>query len=281
MVNVFREFKNIGDIDYVVSWFFRAAEYLQGTRIQVGFVSTNSITQGEQVPLVWGLLFDRFRIKINFAHRTFPWESEARGKAHVHVVIIGFGAFETSAKRIYDYEAEQVTVVSATNISPYLTPGPDLFVTKRSKPICVVPEMRCGNKPTDDGNFLLTDKERWELLKEEPGAAKYLRRFTGSEEFINGKMRWCLWLRNATPMQLREMPSVLARVQRVKEFREKSSAEPTKKAAKTPTLFFYTSQPTAEFIAIPEVSSETRQYIPIGFLTPKIIVSNKIYIVPS
>jgi hypothetical protein len=281
MVQVFSNFKNIGDIDYVVSWFYRAAEYIQGTRIQVGLVATNSITQGEQVPLVWGLLFDRFKIKIHFAHRTFAWESEARGKAHVHVVIIGFGAFDTPNKRIYDYESEKATVVPASNISPYLTPGPDLFVTKRSKPLCDLPEMRCGNKPTDDGNLILTDQEKAELIKAEPGAAKFLRRFTGSEEFINGNMRWCLWLVNVSPAELRDLPKVMERVQRVKEFREKSTAEPTKKAAKTPALFFYISQPTAKFIAIPEVSSETRQYIPIGFLSPQIVVSNKIYVVPS
>jgi hypothetical protein len=281
MVHLFREFKNIGDIDYVVSWFYRAAEYIQGTRIKVGLVATNSITQGEQVPLVWGLLFDRFKIKIHFAHRTFAWESEARGKAHVHVVIIGFGAFDAANKRIYDYETEQVTVVTAQNISPYLTPGPELFVTKRSKPLCDLPEMRCGNKPTDDGNFILTDQEKAEFVEAEPDAAKFLRRFTGSEEFINGNMRWCLWLVDASPADLRSLPKVMERVERVKEFREKSTAEPTRKAAKRPALFFYLSQPTAKFIAIPEVSSEMRHYIPIGFLPPQIIVSNKIYVVPS
>jgi len=281
MVHVFQDFKNIGDIDYVVSWFYRAAGYIQGTRIEVGFVSTNSITQGEQAPLVWGLLFDRFKMKIHFAHRTFAWESEARGKAHVHVVIIGFGAFDVESKRIFDYETDPVTVIAANNISPYLTPGSDVFVTKRSKPLCNVPEMLCGNKPTDDGNFIMNDAEKAELLKTEPGASKFLRRFTGSEEFINGNMRWCLWLVDANPAELRELPKVMERVQRVKDFREKSTADPTRKSAKTPTLFFYISQPGEKFIAIPEVSSETRRYIPIGFLSSQIIVSNKIYLVPS
>jgi hypothetical protein len=281
MVQVFREFKNIGDIDYVVSWFYRAAEYIQGTQIKVGLVATNSITQGEQVPLVWGLLFDRFKIKIHFAHRSFAWVSEARGKAHVHVVIIGFGAFDVTGKHIYDYETEKATVVNASNISPYLTPGSDSFVTKQSKPICDVPEMRCGNKPTDDGNLILTDEEKAAFLRDEPGAKKFLYRFTGSEEFINGNMRWCLWLKDATPDELRSMPKVMERIERVKEFRLKSTAEPTRKAAKTPTLFFFISQPETNFIAIPEVSSERRQYIPIGFLPPKIIVSNKIYLIPT
>jgi hypothetical protein len=281
MVQVFREFKNIGDIDYVVSWFYRAAEYIQGTQIKVGLVATNSITQGEQVPLVWGLLFDRFKIKIHFAHRTFAWVSEARGKAHVHVVIIGFGAFDVTGKQIYDYETEKATVVSASNISPYLTPGSDSFVTKQSKPICDVPEMRCGNKPTDDGNLILTDEEKAAFLKDEPGAKKFLHRFTGSEEFINGNMRWCLWLKDATPDELRSMPKVMERIERVKEFRLKSTAEPTRKAAKTPALFFYISQPTSEYILIPEVSSERRQYIPIGFMPKSIISANTNFVISS
>src|ERR1017187_4207341 len=147
MAQVFREFKNIGDIDYVVSWFYRAAEYIQGTQIKVGLVATNSITQGEQVPLVWGLLFVRFKIKIHFAHRTFAWQSEARGKAHVHVVIIGFGAFDTTNKRIYDYETEKVTVVPANNISPYLIEGRDAALDNRENPICDVPGIQFGNMP--------------------------------------------------------------------------------------------------------------------------------------
>ena len=281
MVHVFRDFKNTGDIDFVVCWFYRAAEYIQGTQIKVGLVSTNSITQGEQVPLVWGLLFARFKVKIHFAHRTFPWISEARGKAHVHVVIIGFGAFDVATKRLYDYEAEQVTVVTAPNISPYLTPGPDLFVTKRSNPLCDVPDMRCGNKPTDDGNFILTDEEKAAFVKDEPAAKKFLRRFTGAEEFINGNMRWCLWLKDVSPDEIRSMPKVLERVQKVKEFREKSTAEPTNKAAKTPTLFFYISQPATEYILIPEVSSERRQYIPIGFVSKDVISANTNFLICS
>jgi hypothetical protein len=281
MVHVFGNFKNIGDIDYVVSWFYRAAEYIQGTQIKVGLVATNSITQGEQVPLVWGLLFDRFKVKIHFAHRTFSWESEARGKAHVHVVIIGFAAFDTVNKRIYDYETEKATVTNASNISPYLTPGSDSFVTKQSKPICDVPEMRCGNKPTDDGNFILTDDEKMAFLKEEPGAKFFLYRFTGSEEFINGNMRWCLWLKDATPDELRSFPKVMERIERVREFRLRSTAEPTRKAAKTPALFFYISQPTSEYILIPEVSSERRQYIPIGFMPKNVISANTNFLIPS
>lgn len=281
LVHVFRDFKNTGDIDYVTAWFYRAAEYIQGTQLKVGFVATNSITQGEQVPVIWGLLFGRFKIKIHFAHRPFQWMSEARGKAHVHVVIIGFGAFDTTGKRIYDYEGDKVSVTTAPNISPYLTPGSDAFVTKRTKPLTDVPEMRCGNKPTDDGNLILTDEERSELLKDEPDAAKYLRRFTGSEEFINGNMRWCLWLADATPAQLDALPLVMERVRKVREFRLKSTAVPTQKAARTPMLFFYISQPTTKYILIPEVSSERREYIPIAFMPSSVISANTNFLIPS
>lgn len=283
LINVYHDFKNVGDVDYVTAWYYRAAEYIQGTKIRVGFVATNSITQGEQVPLVWGLLFDRFHIKIHFAHRTFKWESEARGKAHVHVVIIGFAAFNISAKNIYDYDAdpENPIVTTVSNISPYLTPGPDLVITKRSKPFGQVPEMRCGNKPSDGGNLILTDEERVQLLKEEPGAAKYLRRYTGSEEFINGKMRWCLWLKDVSPTELRGLPKVLERVERVKAFRSASTAEPTRRAAQMPTLFFYTSQPAIDYILIPEVSSERRHYIPIGLMPKDVISANTNFLIPA
>ena len=276
-------FRNAGDVDYVVGWFKRAAEYIQETRIKVGFVATNSITQGEQVPLIWGEILDRYDLTIHFAHRTFKWESEAKGKAHVHVVIIGFAAFPDGPKRIYDYEAdpEKPTESTVAFINPYLTPGPSVLVTKRQKPLCDVPEMRCGNKPSDGGHLILTEEERKQLLKEEPDARKYLRHFIGSEEFINGTTRWCLWLEDANAADLRAMPRVLGRVRAVKEFREKSTAEPTKKAAQTPTTFFYVSQPRTQYIAIPEVSSERRRYIPIGFLSPATIASNKIYVIPS
>jgi len=194
-----------GDLDYVTCWRYRAAEYIQGTAIAVGFVSTNSITQGEQVPLIWGLLFGKWRVKIHFAYRTFQWQSEARGKAHVHVVIIGFAAFDIPVKRLFDDDSGNgtATVTETVNIGPYLTPGPDTFVTKRQKPLSPVPEMRCGNKPSDGGNLILSDDERDALLNAEPGAGKYLRRFTGSEEFINGTMRWCLWLEGTDPQSLR------------------------------------------------------------------------------
>ncbi|MGH9687395.1 MAG: class I SAM-dependent DNA methyltransferase [Candidatus Acidiferrales bacterium] len=283
MLHVFQGFRNVGDIDYVAAWFYRAAEYIQNTKIEVAFVATNSITQGEQVPLLWGMLFGRFRVKIHFAHRTFAWESEARRKAHVHVVIIGFAIFDTDRKYILDYEpdAEHPTVSEVANISPYLTPGSDVCVTKRQRPLCDVPSMRCGNKPSDGGALILTNAERDELLRKEPHAKKFLRRFTGSEEFINGHMRWCLWLVGASPADLRQLPLVRERLLRVKQFRERSTAAPTREAALTPGRFFFISQPTGGYIAIPEVSSERRRYIPIGILDQSVIASNKLYIIAT
>ncbi len=283
MAAVFGKFKNIGDLDYVTCWHYCAAEYIQGSAIVVGFVSTNSITQGEQVPLVWGLLFGKWHVKIHFAHRTFQWQSEARGKAHVHVAIIGFAAFDIPVKKLFDYDSGNgtATMSETANISPYLTPGPDSFVTKRQTPISPVPEMRCGNKPSDGGNLILTDEEKDVLLAAEPRAKKYLRRFTGSEEFINGNMRWCLWLADAEPEEYRSLPLVMARIERVRAFRAKSTAIPTRNAARTPSLFFYRSQPETEYILIPEVSSERRTYIPIGFVRSDVISANTNFLLPS
>jgi hypothetical protein len=283
MADVFGTFANKGDLDYVTAWYVKAAQFIQGTAIRVGFVSTNSITQGEQVPLIWGLLFNTWNLKIHFAHRTFRWQSEARGKAHVHVVIIGFGAFDLPGKRLFDYAAEtgEATATEVPNIGPYLTPGPDTFVTKRQTPISAAPEMRCGNKPSDGGHLILTDAEKDAFVAAEPGARMYLRRYTGSEEFINGNMRWCLWLEGVPPVELRSLPRVVERLAQVQAFREKSSAAPTRKAAATPGRFFYVSQPETPYIVIPEVSSERRTYIPIGIVTPDVISANTNFVLPS
>jgi hypothetical protein len=282
MVHVLGGFGNIGDLDYVTCWFYRAAEYIQDTRIKVGFVATNSITQGEQVPLVWSLLFSRFHIKIHFAHRTFTWESEAPGRAHVHVVIIGFGAFDISAKQLIDYAADpdRPTEITVGNISPYLTPRPDFpLVVKCQTPLCAVPEMRCGNKPSDGGHLILTTEEAHRLIGREPAAREFIREYIGSDEFINGNARHCLWLKDTDPTAWRRIPAIRERVNEVRAFRLASSASPTRKAAETPAIFFYVSQPSTEYLAFPEVSSERRRYVPIGFLPASVIASNKVYIV--
>ncbi len=273
--------KNAGLLDYVTGWYFKAADYIQGTRITVGFVSTNSITQGEQTGVLWNPLFHDFGLKIHFAHRTFPWESEARGKAHVHVVIIGFGAFDIGNKKLYDYDGGDATLNVVNNISPYLVQGPDRAVTNRTKPICAVPQMGIGNKPIDDGNYLFTPEEKAEYLRLEPLAKPFFRRWIGSEEFINGIERWCLWLGDCPAAQLRNMPQALARVEAVRKFRLKSKSAPTQKLASTPTRFHVENFPQRSYLVVPKVSSERRTYIPIGFIRPEVLSSDLLQIVPE
>lgn len=273
------EVKNTGLLDYVCGWYFKAAHYIEGTSISAAFVSTNSITQGEQVGILWSELF-RHGVRVRFGHRTFAWQSEARGKAHVHVVIVGFSTNDTSSKWIFDYEndPDMPTVVSARNISPYLVEGPDTVVVNRSKPLCAVPEIGIGNKPIDDGNYLFTTEERDEFIRREPKAAKWFRRWLGSDEFINGWERWCLWLGDCPPHELREMPEAMKRVQAVRQFRLASKSEPTRKLAATPTRFHVENMPKSNFIVVPKVSSERRKYIPIGFMTPKTLISDLCFI---
>jgi len=280
---VARDVKNGGLLDYVTGWYFKAAEYIQGTRIVVGFVSTNSISQGEQAGAVWNPFFQHFGLKIHFAHRTFAWESEARGKAHVHVVIIGFAAFETTGKHIYDYDpdAEHPVVSSVNNISPYLIEGLDKAITNRATPISDVPEIRFGNQPIDGGNLLLDPKEKAELLAKSPNARKYLRRFVGAQEFINGEDRWCLWLRGASPAELRAVPEIMRRVEAVREFRLASKRPATQELAATPMEFAFVSHPEKDYLLIPSVSSERRFYIPIGFMPRDVIASNLCLIIPE
>ncbi|NDB76399.1 MAG: class I SAM-dependent DNA methyltransferase, partial [Verrucomicrobia bacterium] len=273
--------ENSGLLDYVAGWYFQAAEYIRGTRIVVAFVSTNSISQGEQVGVLWNHLFQHYRLKIHFAHRPFTWQSEARGRAHVHVVVIGFAAFDTPEKRIYDYEDETPTSIAARNISPYLVEGTDLAIVNRSTPLCNVPEMGIGNKPIDDGNYLFTPEEKAEFLRIEPAAKQYFRRWVGSEEFINGIERWCLWLGDCPPSELRQMPHALERVENVRKVRLASKSAPTRKIADTPTRFHVENMPGRTFLVVPEVSSERRHYIPIGFMQPSILCSNLVKIVPD
>jgi len=273
--------KNAGLLDYVTGWYFKAAEYIRGTRITVGFVSTNSITQGEQAGVLWSALFQGFGIKIHFGYRTFPWESEARGKAHVHVVIIGFGAFDAGNKRLYDHGEGNDALSVVRNISPYLVQGPDHAIMNRTKPLCAVPPMGIGNKPIDGGNFLFTTKEKEEFLRIEPAARPFFRRWIGSDEFINGIERWCLWLGDCPASQLAAMRHALARVEAVREFRLNSKSDPTKKLALTPTRFHVENFPRRSYLVVPKVSSERRLYIPIGFIKPEVMSSDLLQIVPG
>ena len=276
-----------GVLDFVTGWHALAADYMRGAEnIRCAFVSTNSICQGEQAGLLWSRILGSGGCKIHFAHRTFAWESEARGKAHVHCIIVGFGApaaWSLLPKLIYDYDDDSTepTITTAANISPYLVEGSDSVVISRSQPLCAVPFIVFGSMPNDGGHLLLTSQDKRELLNIEPAAEQFIRPFLGSEEFINGQERWCLWFANASPAQLRTMPEVMKRVEAVKTTRLQSSREATRKLAAYPTLFGEDRQPKTRYLAIPSISSERRQFIPIGFLEPEIIASNKLVFIPS
>lgn len=290
-----------GVLDYVTGWYIKAARYLQGEkhlndllsglfgenkapgeRVRIAFVSTNSITQGEQAGALWSDLL-RNGIKIHFAHRTFQWSNEARGKAAVHCVIIGFALHDTPRKVIFDYETitSGPHAVAAGNINPYLVDAQDAVLLSRGHPICSVPEIGIGNKPIDGGNYLFTSDEKAEFLKQEPAAKKWFRRWVGSDEFINGYERWCLWLGDCPPEELRKMPEAMKRVQAVKDFRLASKSETTRKLANTPTRFHVENIPMKPYLVIPEVSSERRQYIPMGFMDAKTLSSNLVKILPN
>lgn len=266
------------NIDYVSGWYFKAAQLMQSTAIRTAFVSTNSITQGEQVAGVWKPMFERLGIHIDFAHRTFRWDSEANLKAHVHCVIVGFSVQMNPAEKLL-FTSKQVQHVQ--NISPYLIDAPTLFIESRNKPLCNVPEICKGSQPTDGGNLIVTEEDYNGFMKQAPASAKYIRRFLGADEFLNGKNRYCLWLDGVSPKELQGMPLVLERVQLVRDFRLSSKKAATRKQADTPTLFTENRQPSEDFIAIPEVSSGTRRYIPMGFLHPDTICSNKLQILPG
>ena len=272
--------QNSGLLDYVTGWYFKAADYIQGTAVCVGFVSTNSVSQGEQVGVLWNALFRR-GIKIHFAFRTFPWASEARGKAHVHVVIIGFATFDIPVKRLYEDTQGTIAVSEVSNISPYLIEGGNTVVLNRSTPLCGVPEIGIGNKPIDGGNYLFKPAEKAAFLKLEPDAAPFFRRWIGSEEFINNIERWCLWLGDCPPAQLRQLPHALQRVEAVRDFRLASKSAPTQKLAATPTRFHVENFPQAKFLVMPKVSSERRGFIPIGFMNPETLVSDLCFILPD
>jgi len=277
---VFEGVKGAGVLDYVACWYVLAAQYVQDTSIRVAFVSTNSITQGEQVGILWGELFEQYHMKIHFAHRTFSWKNEAKGNAAVHVVIIGFAAFDTKQKVIFEYESikGEPHVLKVKNISPYLFEGNSFAVVNRSRPLCDASQLKTGNKPIDDGNFIFTELEKDEFLKSEPLAVNYIKPFIGGYEFINGNPRYILWLRDIEPSVLKKMPMVMGIIQRVKVYRESSHSKPTQKLALTPTRFHTENYPDNDFLIIPEVSSERRAYIPIGFEKSGVVCSNKLRI---
>ena len=273
------EVKGVGNLDYVTGWYVKAAKLMKNTSILTAFVSTNSITQGEQVSLLWYPLLSQYNIHIDFAYRTFKWESEAKEKAAVHCVIIGFSSCVSNKPKCI-YYANKVTA-RVSNISPYLIEAPNILVSSRSHPICNVPEIVTGNQATDDGHFYLTEDEYQEYLSQYPNCSQYIRKAYNSQGFINGKYQYCLWLIGISPAELRKMPLILNRVEAVREYRLKSPKEATRKQADIPTLFTEIRQPKGSYIVIPKVSSENRRYIPLGFLSPDIICNNTIKFVPD
>ena len=270
----------VNNIDYVAGWYFKAAAMMKGTDIKAAFVSTNSITQGEQVAALWKPLFAQYALRIDFAWRTFRWNSESTEKAHVHCVIVGFS--QTNSKEIekilFDESGNKAIV---KNINGYLVDAPNIFVKSRNKPLCDVPEISMGNQPIDDGNYLFTESEMLAFIKKEPASEKYFRKWIGSHEFINGYYRYCLWLGDCSPAEIKKMPECYKRVKAVREFRLASKSIPTQKIADSPTRFHVENFPESNFIVIPEVSSEKRRYVPIGFLIPDIFCSNLVKLLPN
>lgn len=261
-------------LDYVCCWYKKAAEYIQSTACEVAFVSTNSVTQGQMAGDLWSFLLNAYHVVINFAWKSFVWASQSNDSAHVHVVIVGFANHARSSKVLYaDNSAREVG-----NISPYLVEGPDLLITSRKKPLCAVPEMSMGNQAMDGGNLIIEEADYEEFIKNEPNAIPFIKRYMMGYEFINNKKRWCLWLVNCTPAQLRAMPLVMKRVKAVQEMRAASNDAGARKKAETPTLFREQRNPN-RFIAIPIVSSERRRYIPMGYLDDSVIAGNKLFII--
>ena len=288
------------NIDYVAGWYYKAAQMMQGTQIKAALVSTNSITQGEQVAAIWKPMFEHFGMHFDFAYRTFRWDSEANIKAHVHCVIIGFscggslplatagkpssatppsaGTPRNAPKKIFLNESQ---FIEAKNINGYLLDAPDIFIEKNSKPICDVPPMIRGSSPIDDGNLLLTIEEKEEYLKKEPQGEKFLRPFMMGKDFIERKPRWCFWLVGANPSELKKCPILIKRIEAVREFRLKSSKAATVQIAATPTLFGEMRPCESEYIAIPKVSSENRRYIPIDYLSSEVLAGDKLFQMPN
>ena len=275
-----KDWKNIGNLDYVGGWYLKAARLMQADpTVRAALVSTNSITQGEQVAILWQPLFEQYGIHFDFAYPTFRWDSESSLKAHVHCVILGFSRADNPAsKRLYRTDG---TYQACQNINGYLVDAPSVFINSRSKPLCNVPEIGMGNQPIDDSNYLFKPEEKEEFIRKEPKSAQYFRPWYGSDEFINNRPRFCLWLGGCSPAELRSMPECLKRVENVRNFRLASKRKSTLKLADTPTRFQTENMPSGSYIIIPETSSERRRYVPMGFMTPDVLCSNAVRLIPN
>ena len=268
------------NIDYVAGWYFKAALLIKGTNTKAALVSTNSITQGEQVAVLWKPLFEQHEVQLDFAWRTFRWDSESTEKAHVHCVIVGFSNKDSNQKQkiIFDENGNRQI---ATNINGYLLDAPTIFIDKNSKPLCEVPPMIRGSSPIDDGNFILTIEEKEEYIKKEPQGEKFLRPFMMGKDFIDRKPRFCFWLVGANPSEFRKCPILMNRIEAVRNFRLKSSKAATVQSAETPTIFGEMRPCESDYIAIPKVSSEQRRYIPMDYLPAEILAGDKLFQMPN
>ena len=272
---IFKDVTGSGVLDYVTAWYLKAALYIQDTKIKVGFVSTNSISQGEQVGILWNELY-RYGMKIHFAHRTFKWKNEARGVAAVFVVIIGFAQFDVDEKYIYEYHnaSSDAHEIKVKNINPYLVEGNDIVILKRNTPVSDVHPISFGSMPNDGGNLLLSDDAKKTLLENEPNAKKFIKPLLSANQYLNGQKRWCIWLVDAQPNEIRALPEIVNRINKVKEHRLGSTREATRRLADKSYLFAEIRQPTSEYILIPRHSSENRDYIPFGFFDKNYIASD-------
>lgn len=280
---VFGALKGAGVLDYVSAWYYKSANMIEATSIKCAFVSTNSITQGEQVGILWNRLITKYGLSIHFAHKTFNWKNEAKGNAKVHVVIIGFANSVAKIKRLFEYEniKGEPHEIKAKNINPYLVDASNSIAISRSLPLCPVQKMVRGSETTDDGNFMLTIEEKDFLINHYPPAKSIIRKFKGGADIINNKTRWCLWLKNAQPSDYRNIPLVIEKIRAVQKFREKSKKKRTRKWAAYPTLFSEDRQPNSHYLVIPKVSSERRKYVPIAYLEPDIIINNTVSALPN
>ena len=277
--DTFGSIKDVQDLDYVTCWYKIAAQYIQGTKIEVCFVSTNSICQGSQVPILWNVLLNEYHVHINYAYQTFRWNSESTDQAAVHCVIVSFALFNRKEKNLFSAELSKRIV---SNISPYLTEGEDSFVVAAKETLWDVPKMNFGNQPRDGGHFVISPEEREEILAKEPDLEKWLHPYIGAEEFIKSKKRYCLWLVHASPLDIKKSKILYEKVEAVREFRLASKAKTTNGYAKVPNCFAQMTQPEGvSYLMIPRVSSENRIYIPIGFMSPDDISSDAVQIVPN
>ncbi len=274
---IFAGWKNAGNLDYVCCWYKKAADLMQGTSIRAALVSTNSVSQGESVANLWKPLMES-GVHIDFAHRTFRWDSEAKIKAHVHCVIIGFSVAPNNKERVI-YTDGRAQVVD--NINGYLIEADNVFVESRKRPICDVPEIGIGNQPIDDGNYLFSEEEMLEFIKKEPKSEPYFKPFYGAQEFINQKPRYCLWLGECSPKELREMPECMKRIEAVREFRLASKRGSTVKLADKPTRFQTENMPKGTYLLVPRVSSERRRYVPMGYMSPDMLCSDSVHVIPD